>query len=180
MCASLKVPRLADVISAEGVLDTLVDPRQPSWFLYGALRALALFTSREFKIPFLAYVFNSYTDTVAHSGKELYKRFLSIPGTNPNPSQGGDLDVEFDPDIEIVQEDAKLPHLECLCLHLGDHTRDSDEVRHVSTLITAISHICTCRIYRPSAQGTESLRSSPHSRLPTKKRERSCSLRTRS
>jgi len=81
---------------------------------------------------------------VAHSGKELYKRFLSIPGTNPNPSQGGDLGLEVDPDIEIVQEDAKLPHLECLCLHLGDHTRDSDEVIHVSTVIAAISHVCTC------------------------------------
>ena len=121
-----------------------------------------------------------FSDTVAHSGKELYKRFLSIPGTNPNPSQGGDPDVEFDPDIEIVQEDTKLPHLECLCLHLGDHTRDSDEVRRVSALITAVSHICTYRVYRPSAQETESLRSSPRSQLPMKKRERSCSPQTRS
>lgn len=48
-CVMLIVPRLADVVSAEGVLDTLVDPRQPSWFLYGALRALALFTSSEFQ-----------------------------------------------------------------------------------------------------------------------------------
>ena len=52
---SLKVSRLADVISAEGVLDTLFDPRQPSWFLYGALRALALFTSSEYHL--LVYVF---------------------------------------------------------------------------------------------------------------------------
>ena len=56
---SLKVSRLADVISAEGVLDTLVDPRQPSWFLYGALRALALFTSSEFSA--LVYVFEGCT-----------------------------------------------------------------------------------------------------------------------
>ena len=69
---------------------------------------------------------------VSHSGKELYRRFLSIPGTIPNPSQGGDLDMGADPDIEIVQEDVRLPHLECLCLHLGDHTRDNDDVNHVS------------------------------------------------
>jgi len=56
---SLKVSRLADVISAEGVLDTLVDPRQPSWFLYAALRALALFTSSEFNV--FVYVFEGYT-----------------------------------------------------------------------------------------------------------------------
>jgi hypothetical protein len=43
------VLRLADIVSAEGVFDTLVDPRQPSWFLYEALRALALFTSSEFQ-----------------------------------------------------------------------------------------------------------------------------------
>ena len=51
--------RLADVISAEGVLDTLVDPRQPSWFLYEALRALALFTSSEFQLSYhpFAYVY---------------------------------------------------------------------------------------------------------------------------
>lgn len=61
MHASPNAPRLADVISAEDVLDTLVDPRQPSWFLYGALRALALFTSREFSVhQFLAYVFDGY------------------------------------------------------------------------------------------------------------------------
>ena len=90
--------------------------------------------------PSLAYVFNRclclFLTTsricVAHSGKELYKRFLSIPGTNPNPSQGGDPDTGVDPDVEIVQEDVKLPHLECLCLHLGDHTRDTDDVRPVS------------------------------------------------
>jgi len=38
----------------------------------------------------------------------------------------------IDPDIEIVQEDVKLPHLECLCLHLGDHTRDAEDVSRVS------------------------------------------------
>ena len=59
---SWKVPRLADVISVEGVLDTLVDPRQPSWFLYGALRALVLFTGSEFNVhPFFAYVFDGRT-----------------------------------------------------------------------------------------------------------------------
>ncbi|KAF9648584.1 hypothetical protein BDM02DRAFT_3115205 [Thelephora ganbajun] len=110
--------RLADVISAEGVLDTLVDPRQPSWFLYGALRALALFLGR----------------------KELYKRFLSVPGTNPNSSQGGGLDTEIDPDIEIVPEDVRLPYLECLCLHLGDHTRDTDDAEHARNgIITVIA-----------------------------------------
>jgi len=86
----------------------------------------------------------TFLTRVVYSGKELYKRFLSIPGTNPSPSQGGDLDIGIDPDVEIVQEDVKLPHLECLCLHLGDHTRDNDEVGRVSTLITAISHLCTC------------------------------------
>jgi len=86
----------------------------------------------------------TFPTRVVYSGKELYKRFLSIPGTNPNPSQGRDLGPGIDPDIEIVQEDVRLPHLECLCLHLGDHTRDSDEVRCVSALIAAISHICTC------------------------------------
>lgn len=69
---------------------------------------------------------------VLYSGKDLYKRFLSLPGTNPNSSQGGDLDIEADTDIEIVHEDVKLPHLECLCLHLGDHTRDTQDVRRVS------------------------------------------------
>lgn len=59
---SHREPRLADVISAEGVLDTLVDPRQPSWFLYGASRALALFTSSEYSVhPFLAYFFDGHT-----------------------------------------------------------------------------------------------------------------------
>lgn len=107
--------RLADVVSAEGVLDTLVDPRQPSWFLYGALRALALFTSR----------------------KELYKRFLSIPGSNLTPSQGGDLDMATDPDIEVVQ-DIKLPHLECLCLHLGDHTRNTEDAESARNGIVTV------------------------------------------
>lgn len=81
---------------------------------------------------------------VVHSGKELYKQFLSVSGTNLNPSQGRDLGVGIDPDVEIAHGDVKLPHLECLCLHLGDHTRDSNEVRHVSTLITAVSHVRPC------------------------------------
>ena len=86
----------------------------------------------------------TFPTRVVYSGKELYKRFLAIPGTNPRPSQGRDLDPGIDPDIEIVQEDVRLPHLECLCLHLGDHTRDSDEVRCVSALIAAISYVRTC------------------------------------
>ena len=147
--------RLADIISAEGVLDTLVDPRQSSWFLYGTLRALTLFTSSEFGIHSSpAYVFGvtvnpiflvTFLARVSHSGKELYKRFLSIPGTTPNPSQGGDLDVGADPDIEIFQENVKLPHLEGLCLHLGDHTRDNDDVNHVSIFNHRLPlHFCTC------------------------------------
>lgn len=96
-------------------MDILVDPRQPSWFLYGALRALVLFTSR----------------------KGLYKRFLSIPGAN-NSSQGGDLDLAADPDIEIVDEDVKIPHLECLCLHLGDHTRDGEEAENARNGIVTV------------------------------------------
>ena len=84
---------------------------------------------------------------VSHSGKELYKRFLSIPGTTPNPSQGGDLDVGADPDIEIFQENVKLPHLEGLCLHLGDHTRDNDDVNHVSIFNHRLPlHFCTCTV----------------------------------
>ena len=79
----------------------------------------------------VARKFSDKLSRVVPSGKELYKRFLSIPGTSPNPSQGGDLDTGIDPDIEIVQ-DVKLPHLECLCLHLGDHTRENDDVRRVS------------------------------------------------
>jgi hypothetical protein len=71
---------------------------------------------------------------VSHSGKELYKRFLSVPGINPSPSQGGDLDMGADPDIEIVQEDVRLPYLECLGLHLGDHTRDTEDVSRVSSV----------------------------------------------
>ena len=66
-----------------------------------------------------------FTTYATHAGKELHKKFLSIPGANANPSQGGDLNTGADPDIEIVHEDVKLPHLECLCLHLGDHTRDT-------------------------------------------------------
>lgn len=132
-----------------------MDPTQPSWFLYGALRALALFTSSEFSVhSSLAYVFDGYSFVgffliithafVVHSGKELYKRFLSIPGTSPGPSQGGDLESEIDPDVEIVQEDVKLPHLECLCLHLGDHTRDSEDVSPVSNFLLPLSHfLCT-------------------------------------
>lgn len=47
-----------------------------------------------------------------------------------------------DPDIEIVPEDIKLPHLECLCLHLGDHTRDTEDVSRVSDFSAplALSH----------------------------------------
>lgn len=48
-------------------------------------------------------------------------------------SQGGNLGVGADPDVEIVQEDVKLPHLECLSLHLGDHTRDTEDASLVST-----------------------------------------------
>ena len=81
---------------------------------------------------------------LSHPGKELYKRFLSVPGTNLTPSQGGDLDMAADPDVEIIHEDAKLPHLECLCLHLGDHTRDTEDVSPVSVFKTAhkLSHFC--------------------------------------
>ena len=79
---------------------------------------------------------------ISRSGNELYKRFLSIPGTNPSPPKGGDLDMGADPDIEIVPEDIKLPHLECLCLHLGDHTRDTEDVSRVSDFSAplALSH----------------------------------------
>ena len=86
----------------------------------------------------------TFLTRAVYSGKGLYKRFLSIPGTNPSPSQGGDPDIGTDPDVETIQEEVMLPHLECLCLHLGDHTRDNDEARRVSTPITAISHVCTC------------------------------------
>lgn len=139
-------------------METLVDPRQPSWFLYGALRGLALFTSSEFGVYLpLAYVLRgnvlfSLTHPcacAAHTGKELYKRFLSVPGTSPNQSQGGgDLDMGMDPDIEIVHEDVKIPHLEYLCLQLGDHTRDADDVSRVSDCLTShTSHVffpCAC------------------------------------
>jgi hypothetical protein len=67
-----------------------------------------------------------------------------VPGTSLTPSQGGDLDVAADPDIEIVREDAKLPHLECVCLHLGDHTRDTEDVSPVSVVKRhKLSHFCT-------------------------------------
>jgi len=71
---SPKVPRLADVISAEGILDTLVDPRQPSWFLYGVLQALVLFTNSQFNVhPFLVYVFGGcdFSDNLSHSCRIL-------------------------------------------------------------------------------------------------------------
>ena len=50
------------MMSAEGVLDILVDPRQPSWFLYAALLALVLFTSSELNVP--VYVFEGYTQGI--------------------------------------------------------------------------------------------------------------------
>lgn len=83
---------------------------------------------------------NNLFPLASHSGKELYKQFLSIPGSNLAPSQGGDLDMATDPDIEVVQ-DIKLPHLECLCLHLGDHTRNTEDVRPVSNFKLTRSHI---------------------------------------
>ena len=47
--------------------------------------------------------------------------------------------------IEFVQEDVTLPHLERLCLHLGDHSRDNDDVNHVSIFNHHLpSHSCTC------------------------------------
>ena len=48
----------------------------------------------------------------AEPEKGLYKRFSCIPGTGPILSQGRDLDMGINLDIEIVQEDTKLPHLE--------------------------------------------------------------------
>jgi len=43
-----------------------------------------------------------------------------------------------DPDIEIVQENVKLPHLECLCLHLGDHTRDTEDAERARNAIVTV------------------------------------------
>ena len=55
--------------------DTFADPRQPSWFLHGAIRPLGLFTSSESNV--LVYVFEGYmrfSDNLsAEPGKELYK-----------------------------------------------------------------------------------------------------------
>ena len=76
---SPKVPRLADVISAGGILDTLVDSRQPSWFLHGVLRALVLFTSSELNVhPFLACVFGGcdFFDNPSHSCRILRERVV--------------------------------------------------------------------------------------------------------
>ena len=51
----------------------------------------------------------------------------------------------IDPDIEIVQEETKLPHLECLSLHLGDHTRDADDVSRVSDFNRfLLTSLCAC------------------------------------
>ena len=80
-------------------------------------------------------IFLTLHNYATHAGKELHKQFLSIPAINSNPSQGGDLDMGADPDIEIVHEDVKFPHLECLCLHLGDHTRDTEDVSLVSDIL---------------------------------------------
>lgn len=120
---------------------------------------------------------------LSHPGKELYKRFLSVPGTNLTPSQGGDLDMAADPDVEIIHEDAKLPHLECLCLHLGDHTRDTEDVSPVSVFKTVhkFSYMFVyVYSFRLSALGMELLQSLPRLRSPTKRRGRSYSPRTRS
>ena len=57
----MKASRLVCVISAEGVLDTLVDSRQPSLTLRGALRALALFTSSEFGVHSFLLTFSMAT-----------------------------------------------------------------------------------------------------------------------
>lgn len=60
--------------------------------------------------------------------------------------------MEADPDIEIVQEDVKLPHLESLCLHLADHTRDTEDVSPVSTFCSTnpltLSHFRTFTLGR--------------------------------
>ena len=89
--------------------------------------------SLKFLVVIYAFFLTSLLTLVSHPGKGLYKRFLSAHGTYPSPSQGADLDMGADPDIEIVQEDVKLPHLECLCLHLSDHTRDTEDVSNVSS-----------------------------------------------
>ena len=104
-------------------------------------------------LPAVVIYLITFLARIVYSGKELYKQFLSIPGTNLSPSRGGDPNIGTDPDVETIQEDVKPPHLECMFLHLGGHTRDNDEVRRVSTLITAISHLCACMQVESSGNG---------------------------
>ena len=87
-----------------------------------------------FLVVVCAFFLTSLLTLVSHSGKGLYKQFLSVHETYQNLSQGADLDMRADPDIEIVQKDVNLPHLECLCLHLSNHTRDTEDVTDISSL----------------------------------------------
>ena len=80
-------------------------------------------------------IFLTSHDYATHSGKQLRNQILSIPGVNSNPSQGGDSDMGANPDIKIVHEDAKFPHLECLCLHVGGHIRDTEDVSFISDFL---------------------------------------------
>ena len=57
---------------------------------------------------------------------------FSHPQNQPNPFTGGDTDMGIDPDIKTIQEGVKLLRLECLRLHIEDHTRDAENVSRVS------------------------------------------------